>query len=74
MNLTKFFQAGCAALVLVGSVVPQSLAQSDVPRTASGKPDLNGFWEFPYVPNMSAGGNGRTMTGPGELPLLRPVN
>lgn len=47
-----------------------ALAQdTDVPRLASGHPDLNGIWARPYVSNMGAAGNGRNQIGPGELPM-----
>src|SRR5688572_16135114 len=48
---------------------PPAFAQGsgDIPRTSSGKPDFNGVWEFPYVPDMSTS-NGRNQFGPGELP------
>ena len=47
------------------------LAQSgsdDVPRLPWGKPDLNGIWARPYVPDM-ARSNDRNQFGPGELPF-----
>lgn len=44
-------------------------AFAQVPRLASGKPDLNGIWARPYVSDMGAKGNGRTQIGPGELPF-----
>ena len=59
----------CLITVALGfALCLQASAQSDdIPRTTDGKPDLNGVWQFPYVPNM-ANSNGRTQFGPGELP------
>ncbi len=59
-----------ALAVLLTFLASQSLlAQSaDIPRTASGKPNFNGIWEFPYVPDM-ARSNNRNQFGPGELPF-----
>jgi hypothetical protein len=40
------------------------------PRLPNGKPDLNGVWDHPYVPDMGATNktNAALQTGPGEIP------
>jgi hypothetical protein len=38
-----------------------------VPRLPDGKPDLNGVWQRPYVPDMSR--NARDQQGAGDLPF-----
>jgi hypothetical protein len=45
-----------------------ALAASDIPRLPNGKPDLNGVWDRPYVPDMSRD-NGTTQKGPGAIPF-----
>jgi len=71
MNLIKSVTSACSSILLVAAFAPQAFAQSgsDIPRTASGKPDLNGVWEFPYVPDMAGKGNGNNSIGPGEVPF-----
>lgn len=51
----------CATLVRVDA---QSAAP---PRMPNGKPDLNGIWQRPYVPDMTK--NGRGQKGEAELPF-----
>lgn len=38
------------------------------PRLPNGKPDFNGVWDHPYVPDMSATRNPKIQTGAGPLP------
>ena len=63
----KVFLPIVTSFFLAASFVQQAAAQ-DIPRMPSGKPDFNGIWEFPYVPDM-ARSNGRNQFGPGELPF-----
>lgn len=55
------------AIVALGSGLSASAQDGSIPRTSTGKPDLNGIWEFPYVPDM--GSSRPKQIGPGELPF-----
>ena len=59
---TRRLLAICAAIVLASL----SHAQS-IPRMPDGKPNLNGVWQHPYVPDMSK--DGKDQKGAGELPF-----
>jgi len=42
-----------------------------IPRLANEKPDLNGVWERPYVPDMSRSAGNGSQKGPGQLPFTK---
>ena len=58
-----------AAVVLLSWLTAGMAAEQPggVPRLPNGKPDLNGVWQRPYVPDMSR--NAKDQQGPGELPF-----
>jgi hypothetical protein len=67
----KLFKTFLSLLLIAGlaqTAFAQQPAAGKIPRLPSGKPDLNGFWEFPYVPDMGGKGNGRNQIGAGDLP------
>jgi hypothetical protein len=56
------------------SVAPKtvgSVQATEVPRTLDGRPDLNGIWDHPYVPDMEKTFQNGLMSqqGPGKLPF-----
>ncbi len=53
-----------AVAIALLALVP---AFAQIPRLPDGKPDFNGVWERPYVPDMSR--NARNQQGSGELPF-----
>ncbi len=48
-------------------VAATSVLAAEIPRLPNGKPDLNGVWERPYVPDMAR--SGKDQQGPGMLPF-----
>jgi hypothetical protein len=52
--------------LLTGLTHGLAQAQS-IPRMPNGKPNLNGVWQHPYVPDMSK--DGKDQKGAGELPF-----
>jgi hypothetical protein len=53
-----------AALAFIGSAAGQTSA---IPRMPDGKPDFNGIWDHPYVPDVTR--DGKDQKGAGELPF-----
>jgi hypothetical protein len=59
--------AAAAVLGVWLAGISPGAAQPPAPRLANGKPDLNGAWQRPYVPDMTR--NGRDQKGEAELPF-----
>jgi hypothetical protein len=59
-----------AAAALIGLILAGATSGQSIPRLPDGKPDLNGVWQRPYVPDMSR--NARDQQGAGELPFTPP--
>jgi hypothetical protein len=60
----QVFLLTAAALALIGSAAGQTSA---IPRMPDGKPNFNGIWDHPYVPDVSK--DGKDQKGAGELPF-----
>src|ERR1700744_2886049 len=43
---------------------PSKVAPTEIPRMTNGKPDLNGVWDRPYVPDMSRDAKNQKGTSP----------
>jgi hypothetical protein len=58
------------AAALAGfAVIPTFGQTGSIPRLANEKPDLNGVWERPYVPDMTRSTANGAQKGPGQLPF-----
>lgn len=58
----------CAPVPAKGQGPAAKTQSSAIPRLSNGKPDLNGVWERPYVPDMSKS-KGTDQKGPGAIPF-----
>lgn len=68
-NRVAWFAASLAIAACLSAPFPAG-AQAKawtMPRLSNGKPDLNGVWERPYVPDMTK--DGRNQKGAGDLPF-----
>lgn len=68
-NRVAWFAASLATAACLSAPFPAG-AQTKawtMPRLSNGKPDLNGVWERPYVPDMTK--DGRNQKGAGDLPF-----
>jgi hypothetical protein len=53
---------------ILSALILAPLALAQIPRLPNGKPDLNGVWQRPYVPDMSRTA-GSAQIGPGQIPF-----
>lgn len=55
---------GLAGAAAAQTSAPAKAASADIPRLPDGKPNLNGIWDHPYVPDVSKDGNNQKGAGP----------
>jgi len=53
-----FAPVPAAAQSAPSKTAPAKASSTAIPRLPNGRPDLNGVWQRPYVPDMSKGGGG----------------
>jgi hypothetical protein len=63
----SLFSIAAGMYVAPPIALAQNPAQAPIPRGPDGKPDMNGVWERPYVPDMTR--NAKDQQGAGELPF-----
>src|SRR5271156_122134 len=56
-----------ASMIYVASLFAGLAQAQSIPRMPDGKPNLNGVWQHPYVPDMTK--DGKDQKGAGELPF-----